>query len=41
MVKTNTKNLMGEGNINIFKQTIKNEMPINERMDTEELLRRM
>jgi hypothetical protein len=33
---------MGEGNTKIFKQTLqKSEVPLNEGMDTEELLRRM
>ena len=36
------KKIMGEEKIIIFKQTLqKSEVPLNERMDTEELLRRM
>jgi len=42
MVKTNTKEIMAEGNIKIFKQTLqKSEVPLNEGTDTEELFRRM
>jgi len=39
---TNTKKIMGEEKFIIFKQTLqKSEVPLNERMNTEELLRRM